>query len=264
MIYQRARGPIALVAALLTLLAGRTYADVAGTGTFDISLNVGIPTTTFNGMIFFDAGTRSVFGQNVDLAANVGDMSYDGTAQVSLQSRSATFEFDAGPANEFAFHAAGAGACDQTGCLNGQATFAGVFDSLTDPMDGATIEGKPRFESAGFYYDTFPLYVQGCVTGSGSGPCERSLGISAGHNNPIGPEVLQQGEGAYPFINYTEVTSDFVLQDYCNSLPGTTVEILGLTGNRLRGRFSGPLSCQSSFTPLAINGTFDVPLQNVF
>jgi hypothetical protein len=117
------------------LLVGRTYADVAGTGTFDISLNVGIPTTTFNGMIVFDAGTRSVLGQDVDLAADVGNMSYDGTAQVSLQSRSATFEFDAGPANEFAFHAAGAGACDATGCLNGQATFAGIFDSLDDPMD---------------------------------------------------------------------------------------------------------------------------------
>jgi hypothetical protein len=76
-----------------------------------------------------------VLGQDVNLANDVGGMSYAGTAQVSLQSRSATFEFDAGPANSFAFHAAGAGACDATGCLNGQATFAGILDSLTDPMD---------------------------------------------------------------------------------------------------------------------------------
>ena len=135
MIYQRARASLALAAFLAVLLVGRTYADVAGTGTFDISLNVGIPDTTFNGMIVFDTGTRTVLGQDVNLANDVGNMSYDGTAQVSLQSRAATFELTAGPANEFEFHAVGAGACDATGCLNGQATFAGLFESITDPMD---------------------------------------------------------------------------------------------------------------------------------
>src|SRR5262245_61604914 len=118
MIHQRVRGPLALVAVLA--FAGHTHADVAGTGTFDISID--IPTTTFNGMISFDAGTRSVLGQDVNLAADVGDMSYGGNYEVIFQSRSATFELSAGPANTFAFHAAGSGACDATGCLNGQAT----------------------------------------------------------------------------------------------------------------------------------------------
>jgi hypothetical protein len=51
MIQQRARASIAFAAALLALLAAAARAEVAGTGTFDISLDVGIPSTTFNGML---------------------------------------------------------------------------------------------------------------------------------------------------------------------------------------------------------------------
>lgn len=132
---QPARLGRTLLVAVLALVAARAGADVAGRGTFDISLNVGIPNTTFDGTLTFDPGTQTVLGTPVDLASDVGAMSYAGTAQVSLQSRSATFEFTAGPASGLEFHASGAGSCDATGCLNGQATFGGILDSITDAMD---------------------------------------------------------------------------------------------------------------------------------
>lgn len=133
--YQSAGTAMMLLAGALAVGPAPVEADVAGRGTFDISLDVGIPTTTFNGMLSFDGSTQTVLGTTVDLANDVGDVSFEGTAQVSLSSRSATFEFDAGPASGVTFSAAGSGACDATGCLNGQATFAGVLSDIADPMD---------------------------------------------------------------------------------------------------------------------------------
>jgi len=133
----RALGRVAPVATFLALLAASASAEIAGTGTFDIGVNVGL-TTSFDGMIFFATGARTVLGQPVDLAADVGDMSYEGTAQVDLATRSASFALTAGPAltaSQLEFDASGVAACDATGCLNGQATFAGTFDRVDDPTN---------------------------------------------------------------------------------------------------------------------------------
>jgi len=125
-----ARIASALLATILSLLARGAAADVAGTGTFTAGA-----TTTFNGMIFFATGIRTVLGESVDLAADVGDMSYEGTIQADATSARATFAFDAGPSTQFSFHATGAAACGVSGCLDGTVTFGGVVDAIDDPMD---------------------------------------------------------------------------------------------------------------------------------
>jgi hypothetical protein len=127
---QRARGAIALVATVLSLLAGRADAEVAATGTFDVGV-----APALNGMIFFATGIRSVLGQDVDLAADVGDMSYAGTVQVDAAGRGVTFALHAGPSTEFEFDAAGAGVCAVPGCLGGTATFGGILGAIDDPMN---------------------------------------------------------------------------------------------------------------------------------
>lgn len=191
MLNQPARTRLALVAALVALLAGRAEADVAARGTFDISLNVGIPNTSFNGMLFFDTGTQTVLGTSVDLASDVGDMSYAGTAQVNLQSRSATFEFTAGPTNGFAFHAQGAGACDATGCLNGQATFGGIFDSVTDPM-GVVPDATYTFDGS-----IFVSFLGGGVGGT--------FGINAFDPQPTATGTnVEVGSGPTTFFDSTQ------------------------------------------------------------
>jgi hypothetical protein len=125
---------LALVATVLSLLAGVAHADVAGTGTFEISAGAGVP-ATIGGTILFATGTRTVLGEDVDLAADVGDMAFSGTMQVDAATLGAAFEFTAGPASQLVFHASGVAACAVAGCLEGNATFGGTLDLITDPMN---------------------------------------------------------------------------------------------------------------------------------
>jgi hypothetical protein len=128
----------ALAAALLLLPATRVLADVAATGTFDIAVSGFPPTVTFNGSITFDPGERTT---------DVGDMSFDGDADVSLSSKSATFSLEALPEGEaeFEFTASGAGSCDNTACAGGSGTFAGRFTTITDP-DNVLPDGIYTFD----------------------------------------------------------------------------------------------------------------------
>src|SRR5688572_29723004 len=86
-------------------------------------------------MIFFATGIRTVLGESVDLAADVGDMTYEGTIQADATSLRAMFSFDALPSTQFSFRATGAAACGAPGCVDGTVTFGGVIDSIVDPMD---------------------------------------------------------------------------------------------------------------------------------
>lgn len=125
-----------LVAVVAMLLAGHVRADVAETGTFSLTVDLsGLPNPGFDGNIMFTAGSRTAIGQAVDLALAVGPMTYEGTAAVNAANRSATFNFTAESGGDFEFTASGEGACDTSGCLDGQATFAGRFGTLTDPTN---------------------------------------------------------------------------------------------------------------------------------
>jgi hypothetical protein len=126
----RARIVSALLATILSLLARVAAADVAATGQFSAGA-----APTLDGMIFFATGIRTVLGDSVDLAADVGDMSYQGTIQADATSLRGTFVLEAGPSTQFSFHAVGAAACGAPGCVDGTVTFGGVIDAIVDPMD---------------------------------------------------------------------------------------------------------------------------------
>lgn len=124
--------------ALLTLVPSpRVLADVAATGTFDIVLGVGgpPPNVPFDGDITFDAGARTVLGQSVDIASDVGDMTFEGDAVVNVMQESATFDLVAESDGDFEFTASGLGRCESAGCVNGRGTFAGRFATITDPSN---------------------------------------------------------------------------------------------------------------------------------
>ena len=171
------RRTFALLATLRSLLAGAARADVAATGTFTV-----VVSPALNGMIFFATGIRTVLGQSVDLAADVGDMDFTGSVQMSPTSASATFELQAGPSSQFAFHATGAAACAAPGCLDGVATFAGVVDAITDPMgvlpdatyalDGTTLVSVAPGSAGTFSLNAFEPQPTGIGTAivTGSGP----------------------------------------------------------------------------------------------
>jgi hypothetical protein len=171
------RSTFALLATLLSLLAGAARADVAATGTFSVGVSPAL-----NGMIFFATGIRTVLGQSVDLAADVGDMDFTGSVQLNPTSSSATFELQAGPSTQFAFHATGAASCAAPGCLDAVATFAGVVDAITDPMgvlpdatyalDGSTLVSVAPGSAGTFSLNAFEPQPTGIGTAivTGSGP----------------------------------------------------------------------------------------------
>jgi hypothetical protein len=157
-----------LLPALLVLVAAsRVLADVAATGTFDIQLSGAPPSVTLGGDISFDAGVREALGWQVNMAADVGDMTYAGNGVVDAAQKSATFDLNAMSGGDFAFTTAGAARCAGAGCVNGQGTFTGRL-TLTDP-DGVlkggvfTFDGTAAIGAAGngpggaFAINAFPL-----------------------------------------------------------------------------------------------------------
>jgi hypothetical protein len=123
------------LAVMLLLPGARARADVAATGTFDIAVSLTPPNVPFDGEISFDTGSRTALGATVDMAGDVGDMTFEGDAVVDVNAESATFSLVAESTGDFEFGAMGAGSCESSGCVGGSATFAGRFTSITDPDD---------------------------------------------------------------------------------------------------------------------------------
>ena len=210
----------ALAATILSLLGAVARADVAATGTFTVGVSPAL-----NGMIFFATGIRSVLGQSVDLAADVGDMDFTGSVQLSPASSSATFELQAGPSTEFVFHATGAAACAAPGCLDAVATFAGIVDAITDPMsvlpdatyalDGTTLVSVAPGSAGTFSINAFapqPTSIGADVV-TGSGPTvffDSVQGIERTFEARVGfPEVTTAGTTT--FVGYSALPGDIPL-----------------------------------------------------
>lgn len=152
---------------LILFAASQVLADVAATGTFDIQLSGAPPSVTFAGDISFDAGVRTALGWQVNMASDVGDMTYEGNAVVNAAEKSATFDLDAMSGGDFAFATTGAARCESAGCVNGRGTFTGRL-VLTDP-DGVlkggvfTFDGTAAISTTGsgpggaFAINAFPL-----------------------------------------------------------------------------------------------------------
>jgi hypothetical protein len=120
-----------LLGALFTLLALPAWAEIAGTGTFDIDVDGFPPSVTFDGNITFDNASFMVGGMSVNLGTSVGTMTYSGNATVNTAALSATFDVVGDdPNSAFGFTGAGGGAC-QGACVGGTATFAGALDSVS-------------------------------------------------------------------------------------------------------------------------------------
>src|SRR5262245_49919266 len=126
---------LTLLAALpLALHVTRSRADVAATGTFGITLLPGAPpSVSFDGDITFDPGTRSALGAFVDMATDVGDMTFEGTGTVNVANESAAFDLTAESDGDFDFSASGVASCENAGCLDGRGNFGGRLTEITDP-----------------------------------------------------------------------------------------------------------------------------------
>jgi hypothetical protein len=89
-------------------------------------------------MIFFATGARTVLGQPVDLAAESATCRMRGRRRSTSRPAARASRSPPAPAltaSQLEFDASGVAACDATGCLNGQATFAGTFDRVDDPTN---------------------------------------------------------------------------------------------------------------------------------
>jgi hypothetical protein len=141
----------------------RSAADVAGAGTFDIFLDASVPPPTFDGEIFFDGGMKRVLGQNVNLAANVGTMTYDGEMFESSAAQSVLFTLEADADETDVSIVAGGSASCEAGCVTGRVTFAGLLEVELDDgnalPDAAvyTFDGTVQLDDVGEGIGTFAI-----------------------------------------------------------------------------------------------------------
>lgn len=172
---------------LFLLPAPAARADVAGTGTFSIDLALTPPNVPFDGTITFDDATQSVLGASVNLATDVGDMTFEGTAVVDVNAESATFTLTSeADETDFDFDAEGAGSCTSSGCVGGTGTFAGRFTRINDP-DAVLPDGVYTFDGTA------------AIDFSGQGP-GGSFAINAFPRvtTPIGTDVeVSSGDETY-------------------------------------------------------------------
>lgn len=121
-------------ALLLALHVTRSGADVAATGTFDITLRPGVPpSVSFDGDITFDPGAQSALGAFVDMATDVGEMTFEGDGVVDAANESLVFDLTAESDGDFDLAASGTASCENAGCLNGRGNFGGRLTDITDP-----------------------------------------------------------------------------------------------------------------------------------
>jgi hypothetical protein len=212
------RRPLAALLSILVLVpASSVVADVAATGTFDVHLNGSPPDVPFGGSIAFHGGVRSALGWQVNMAADVGDMTFAGDAVVDAAQKTATFDLNAMSGGDFAFTTAGAARCEGPGCVNGRATFVGRL-SLTDPdgvlrggvftFDGtAEIDGGGAGPGGAFAINAFPLTLTrvGSDTSISSGP-QTFFDTLAGGIRTFVADARFQGvgvAGATQFVAFT-------------------------------------------------------------
>jgi hypothetical protein len=133
----------------------RSRADVAATGTFDVTVFPGVPPSiSFDGDITFDPGVRSALGAFVDMATDVGDLTFEGDGTVNVANESAAFDLTAESAGDFDFSASGVASCENAGCLNGRGNFGGRLTEITDPAGVLpagtfTFDGTIAIDAAG-------------------------------------------------------------------------------------------------------------------
>lgn len=131
-----------ILAATMLLLAaaaaaGRARADVAGTGTLELSVIPGATagTVALDGTLVFDPGARTALGRSVDLAASLGETLLAGEATVAAGGAAPfTLEGEDEEA-ELGFTVAGTGRCTPPACAGGTAALAGRLEVTADAAD---------------------------------------------------------------------------------------------------------------------------------
>jgi hypothetical protein len=140
----------------------RSAAEVAGTGTFDIfaTADGGLD---FDGTIAFDGGMHSVLGRQVNLARDIGTMTYDGEVLGEPSALTAIFTLEAdADETDVSFAAGGSASCAAPACIGGRTTFAGRLEVLSDDEgalpDGAfTFDGTTDIDELGEGFGTFAI-----------------------------------------------------------------------------------------------------------
>jgi hypothetical protein len=144
----------ALLGLVLSLFpASRASADVAATGSFDVSLTPAPPSNvTFDGDITFDPGPRTFLGATVDMSTAVGDMTFEGDGTVDVANESAAFTLTAESEGDFDFAAAGTASCEKAGCLAGKGNFGGRLTAINGgvlPAGVFTFDGTIAINAVG-------------------------------------------------------------------------------------------------------------------
>ena len=153
---------IVMLVLAVTMLPAQSGAEVAGTGTFDIfaTADGGLD---FDGAITFDGGMRSVLGRQVNLARDIGTMTYDGEVLGEPSAMTAIFRLEAdADETDVSFAAGGSASCVTPACIGGRSTLAGRLEVLSDDEgalpDGAfTFDGTIDIDELGEGFGTFAI-----------------------------------------------------------------------------------------------------------
>ena len=144
----------ALLGLILSLLPlSRAAADVAATGSFNVSLTPALPSNvTFDGDITFDPGPHTFLGATVDMSTAVGDLTFEGDGVVDIANESAAFTLTAESDGDFDFAAAGTASCEKAGCLDGKGNFGGRLTTINGgilPAGIFTFDGTAAISALG-------------------------------------------------------------------------------------------------------------------
>ena len=144
----------ALLGLVLSVLpVSRAVADIAATGSFDVSLTPAPPSNvTFDGDITFDPGPRTFLGSTVDMSTAAGDMTFEGDGVVDIANESAAFTLTAESDGDFDFAAAGRASCEKAGCLDGKGNFGGRLTTINGailPAGIFTFDGTAAISALG-------------------------------------------------------------------------------------------------------------------
>jgi hypothetical protein len=209
----------------------RSAADVAGTGTFDVFLDASVPPPTFDGEIFFDGGMKRVLGQNVNLAANVGTMTYDGEMFESSAAQSVLFTLEADADETDVSIVAGGSASCAAGCVTGRVTFAGLLEVELDDENALpdaavyTFDGTVQLDDGGEGIGTFAINAFPIIATPPGAGVKVTSGVQTFFDSITGTPRSFEAHATFANVTAAGTTSFAALSAVSGALPaGVTLD----------------------------------------
>ena len=215
---------IVMLVLAVTMLPAQSGADVAGTGTFDIfaTADGGLD---FDGAITFDGGMRSVLGRQVNLARDIGTMTYDGEVLGEPSAMTAIFTLEAdADETDVSFAAGGSASCVTPACIGGRSTLAGRLEVLSDDEgalpDGAfTFDGTIDIDELGEGFGTFAINAFPLLTTPVGSGVEVANGVQTYFDSLANATRIFAARAVFSEVQSEGVTSFVALSAFSGALP---------------------------------------------